>query len=242
MVAFSQRLSRVTLGRLDRYAAEVLFCPPEVARAGGVHVRPEPRRASVAWRGFTMPLVALSFPDGAVVAVRPDLEGRLKEEMGSDVRLPLLDAAALRRLRRAADRLAPHSFTLLGFARATDDRSIQPRPPSNAELIPNDDPAALHLRHRFDGPIFGVRGPRGRLVSWAALKLKSDEVWEVAVTTEPDYRGRGYARDTVSAATAHTLEQGRTPLYIHDHDNTTSGFVARSLGYQVYAEIVLAEY
>jgi len=71
--------------------------------------------------------------------------------------------------------------------------------PSNdvrrAEHIPEDDPAALHLRTRFDGPIFGIRGPHGRLVSWAALKLKSDHVWELAVATEADYRGRGYARD-----------------------------------------------
>ena len=111
-----------------------------------------------------------------------------------------------------------------------------------AELLGEDDTAALHLRTRFDGAIFGVRGPRGRLVSWAALKLKSDDVWELAVATEADYRGRGYARDVVAAATHYTLEQGRLPIYIHDRDNGTSAYVARAVGYQLYSEIVLCEY
>jgi len=104
------------------------------------------------------------------------------------------------------------------------------------------DTAALHLRTRFDGAIFGVRGPHGRLVSWAAIKLISETVWELAVATEPDYRGRGFARDAVAAATRFTLEQGRLPIYIHDRDNSTSGFVARALGFQLYCEIVLCEY
>jgi predicted GNAT family acetyltransferase len=111
-----------------------------------------------------------------------------------------------------------------------------------AEHMPEDDPSALHLRTRFDGAIFGVRGPHGRLVSWAALKLKSDRVWEIAVATEADYRGRGFARDVVSAAARFTFDQGRLPTYVHDRDNGTSAYVARAVGFQLYAEIVLSEY
>jgi predicted GNAT family acetyltransferase len=111
-----------------------------------------------------------------------------------------------------------------------------------AEMLAENDTAALHLRTRFDGAIFGVRGPHGRLVSWAAIKLKSERVWELAVATESDYRGRGYARDVVAAAAAFTLDQGRLPIYIHDRDNGTSAFVARAVGFQLYCEIVLCEY
>ena len=111
-----------------------------------------------------------------------------------------------------------------------------------AELVGDEDPAALHLRTRFDGAIFGVRGPHGRLVSWTALKLKSERVWELAVATEAEYRGRGYARDTVAAAAKYALEQGRLPIYIHDRDNGSSAYVARATGFQLYAEVVLAEY
>ena len=38
------------------------------------------------------------------------------------------------------------------------------------------------------------------------------------------------------------LEQGRLPTYVHDRDNGTSAFVARAVGFQLYAEIVLSEY
>jgi len=167
----------------------------------------------------------------------------LRVELGSDVHLPYLDGPAFRRLWRALQRCTPHAFTLAGDLKTVDGTTFLSSPSmARAEHIAEDDPAALHLRARFDGGIFGVRGPHGRLLSWAALKLKSERVWEIAVATEADYRGRGYARDVVSAATRFTLDQGRVPIYIHDRDNSTSAFVARAVGYQIYAEIVFSEY
>jgi predicted GNAT family acetyltransferase len=154
-----------------------------------------------------------------------------------------LDGPAFRRLWRAIQRCASNAFTLAGDFRAADTSTFTPSSTEDrAEHIAEDDPAALHLRTRFDGAIFGVRGPHGRLVSWAALKLKSDRVWEIAVATEADYRGRGFARDVVSAAARFTLDMRRLPIYIHDRDNGTSAFIARAIGFQLYAEIVLSEY
>jgi GNAT superfamily N-acetyltransferase len=203
----------------------------------------ESRRGLPAWHGFTMPIVGLSFAQGAVVACRPDLTECLRAQLGSDNHQSYLDGPAFRRLWRAVKHCAEHAFVLAGDLRATDWASFSPPPTAQrAEYIPDDDPAALHLRTRFDGAIFGVRGPHCRLISWTALKLKSDRVWELAVATEPDYRRRGFARDTVAAAARFTLEQGRLPIYVHDRDNGTSSFVARAVGFQFYAEIVLAEY
>ena len=149
----------------------------------------------------------------------------------------------LRRLLRTIQ-LTPPPCVHLGrsAARSIGRPSCHLPSEDRAELLAQDDAAALHLRTRFDGAVFGVRGPRGRLVSWAALKLKTNRVWEVAVATEADYRGRGYARDVVSAATRHSIDQGKLAIYVHDRDNTTSAFVARSVGYQMYAEIVFSEY
>jgi GNAT superfamily N-acetyltransferase len=196
-----------------------------------------------AWHGFTMPIVALSFAPGAVVACRPDLLERLRGELGSDAHQSSLDGPAFRRLWRAIQRCASNAFTLAGDFRAADTSTFTPSSTEDrAEHIAEDDPAALHLRTRFDGAIFGVRGPHGRLVSWAALKLKSDRVWEIAVATEADYRGRGFARDVVSAAARFTLDMRRLPIYVHDRDNGTSAFIARAIGFQLYAEIVLSEY
>jgi hypothetical protein len=190
-----------------------------------------------------MPIVGLSFSQGAVVACRPDLGERLRAELGSDMHQAYLDGPGFRRLWRAVQRCAPNAFTLAGDFRVADAATFAPSNTiQRAEHISDDDPAALHLRTRFDGAIFGVRGSHGRLVSWAALKLKSDRIWEVAVATEADYRGRAYARDVVSAAARFTLDRGRLPTYIHDRDNGASAFVARATGFQLYAEIVLSEY
>jgi GNAT superfamily N-acetyltransferase len=190
-----------------------------------------------------MPIVGLSFAQGAVIASRPDLVERLRAELGSDIRQPYLDGPAFRRLWRSVARCCEHAFTLAGDFRAASIATlVAPSTIDRAELVAADDAAALHLRTRFDGAIFGIRGPRARLVSWAAIKLKSDSVWELAVATEADYRGRGYARDVVAAAAKYTLEQGRLPIYIHDRDNATSAFVARAVGFQLYCEIVLCEY
>jgi hypothetical protein len=241
--ATSNRLPAPAVRLLDAYAETVLACPPELARRGGVHLLSASQRGLPTWHGFTMPLVALSFEPGAVIACRPDLVERLRAELGSDIHQQHLDGPALRRLWRAVQRSLPNAFTLAGDFRAADHSTlVSSARMERAEHIHEDDPAALHLRTRFDGAIFGVRGPRGRLVSWAALKLKSERIWEVAVATEADYRGRGYARDVVSAAARFTLDQGRLPTYIHDRDNSTSAFVARAVGFQLYAEIVLSEY
>ncbi|MBV9547816.1 MAG: GNAT family N-acetyltransferase [Chloroflexi bacterium] len=239
----SARLGAGTLRIVDDYAAQVLRCPPDVAHAGGVHLLAVPERGLPAWHGYVMPVLGLSFASGAVVACRPDLLEQLKATLGSDVRLSSLDAAALRRLHRAVRQLLPNAFTLGGDFRVLDASTFAPSAQEDrAEFIADEDASALHLRTRFDGAIFGVRGPHGRLVSYAALKRKSEAVWEIAVATEADYRGRGYARDVVSAASRHTLDAGRIAIYIHDRDNSTSAFVARALGYQMYSEIVLGEY
>ena len=237
------RLAHATLDALDSYAERTLACPPALARAGGVHLLAARERSLPSWHGYTLPIVGLAFGTGAVVACRPDLVDRLSAEMGSDRRLPYLDGPAVRRLLRAVRRLLPNAFTLGGDLRAADADSFVPSPTiDRAELIERDDATALHLRTRFDGEVFGVRGPRNRVISWAALKLKSERVWEIAVATEADYRGRGFARDVVSAAARYALDREKIPIYVHDRDNSTSAFVARAVGFHIYAEIVLGEY
>ncbi len=241
--ATSNRLSPSTLETLDSYAEQVLTCPPTLARRGGVHIVSVAARGLPGWHGYILPIVGLSFAPGAVLACRPDLVETFRRQLGSDSRLPYLDGPAFRRVVRSIQRTLPHAFTLGGDLRAVDRATFTASASEErAELVDAADAAALHLRTRFDGAIFGVRGPHGRLLSWAALKLKSEAVWEVAVATEADHRGRGYARDVVSAATRFVLDRGKIAIYIHDRDNTTSAFVARALGYQMYAEMVFGEY
>jgi len=241
--ATSNRLSSAALRTLDTFAEQFLACPPRLARGGGVHLLSTAARGLPSWHGYVLPIVGLSFAPGAVLACRPDLVEALRRELGSDSHLPYLDGPAFRRLQRAVQHTLPHAFSLAGDLRAVDRSTFTPAATtSRAEHIADNDTAALHLRTRFDGAIFGVRGPHNRIVSWAALKLKTVRIWELAVATEADYRGRGYARDVVSAATRFALDKGKLAIYIHDRDNTTSAFVARAVGYQMYAEIVFSEY
>src|SRR5205823_7276711 len=136
---------------------------PGIARRGGVHLLTASQRGLPAWHGFTIPLVALSFEPGAVIACRPDLVERMRAELGSDVHQQHLDGPAFRRLWRAVQRCVPNAFTLAGALRVAHGSTLA-LPPTidRAEQVAEDDPAALHLRTRFDGAIFGVRRPPGR--------------------------------------------------------------------------------
>jgi RimJ/RimL family protein N-acetyltransferase len=236
-------LDAATIARLDTFATAALDCPVRVARRGGVHLLASRSRLLPAWHGYVVPILGISFPTGAVLTARPDFAEQLRGMLGSDLTRASWDSAAIARVLRAVRGITPFAFTLGGEMRAADPQTFQPSlTERRAERVDREDPTAADVRRRFDGEIFGVRGPQGGLISWAALKLKSDDVWEIAVVTRVDYRGRGYARDVVSAATRYCLEQGRLCLYVHDQENRTSAFVARALGYVRYADVVLAEY
>ena len=57
----------------------------------------------------------------------------------------------------------------------------------------------------------------------------------IGVVTHPAYRGRGYGRAAVSAATARGLEAGFIVLYQTLLANAPSVALATELGYQPYA-------
>jgi GNAT superfamily N-acetyltransferase len=152
-----------------------------------------------------------------------------------------LDAEALEALRRLGRQAVPYAYSLNGYALSITAADFRPIDGVAERLVPGDT-RGRDLRRRFDGEIFVVNGARGEIAAWAAIKLKAEDVWEIAVVTEAPYRGRGYAKDVVSAATGHILDAGRVPLYVHDRTNHASARVCRSLGYQEYAEVFFCEY
>lgn len=249
------------IARLDAYYAEELGCSEELLYTPGVHLVPSRRRTRAGWAGYTKPLLAIARGESLVVSFRPDLEGAVRAELGrgeAPRRGGLLWGSAARseggggegvaapwgqfeRLRRVSQRAYPYAFVLCGYSMYCDAEHFRPLP-GPATRLARDDPRGRELRQRFDGEIFVVFGTRGEIASWAAIKLKTASVWEIAVVTEPAYRGRGLARQVVSAATAHILEQGREALYIYDRANIASGKVCRSLGYREYALEFFSEY
>lgn len=236
-----ERIKVGQIDQLDRFHAVELDCDLTLLRQPGVHLVASPRRTRPGWGGYTIPVFALATPRGGVVSIRPDLVESARHELADADRARPLTDPHFERLRRLARRAVPYVYSLSGYALYCDPSVFRPhREP--AERLEPTDRRGYDLRRRFDGDIFVVDGARGEIAAWAAIKLKSDEVWEIAVVTEAAYRGRGYAKRVVSAATRHILDQGRLALYVHDRANHASARVCRSLGYIEYAEEFFCEY
>lgn len=235
---------RVRVGavpRLDAYFANLLGCGVELFARPGLHVIPSERRAHPGWAGFMSPIYAIATPEGGVVSVRPEQVELFRRELADVSTSGAIGPPVLGRLHRLSQRLVPYAYALEGDILYCD-RWTYRGDPGLAEWLPPTDPRGTSLRRRFDGEVFVIWGGRGEIASWAAIKLKSSEVWEIAVTTEPPYRGRGYARQVVSAATRYIIDQGRLALYVHDFANRPSARVARAVGFQEYTETFFCEY
>ena len=235
------RLKVGQVERLDRFHARELDCDLSLLTRTGLHLVASERRGRPGWGGYTVPILALSTARGGVVSFRPDLRQPIQAELGELPPGQSLSEIEFERLRRIARRGLPYAYSLNGFVLYADQDCFRPVE-SEAERLRRDDRRGIDLRRRFDGEIFVATGARGEIAAWAAIKLKSDEVWEIAVVTEPAYRGRGLAKQVVSAATAYILEAGRLALYVHDRTNRASARVCRGLGYVEYAEEYFCEY
>lgn len=229
------------VSRIDAFHAVELGCNPALLGQPGVHVLPSERRARPSWGGYTVPILALSTPTGGIVSTRPDLLERVRTALVPIVPDRPLGASEFTRLHHVARVAIPYAYSLSGYVLYADPESFRPRP-SRAVRVDRQDPRTADLRRRFDGEIFAIWSMRGEVASWSAIKLKSDDVWEIAVVTEAPFRGQGLAKEVVSAATQYILEQGRLALYVHDRTNLASAKVCRALGYVEYAEEFFSEY
>lgn len=229
----------VDFTRLDRYWEAELGCQPEGLYAGEVQVVSPPHRHDPRWMGWLVPLeciaVAAAPPGAGVISVSPHLATALRDFLAYPAtREDCLPPEGRAMFRFAREHLPSGSVKVNHILQCTAE-TFQPAP----EILPITmvQPGEIlsnWFRQHFDGPVFAARNEHGNMVSWAALKLKSHDVWEMAVVTEAPYRGRGLARSVVSRATAFTLEHGRLPIYLHDISNDPSAHVCRALGYQFY--------
>lgn len=240
-MVLDDRIKVGQVSRIDAFHAVELGCNASLLREPGVHILPSERRTRPGWGGYTVPVLALSTPTGGIVSARQDLLERVRSGLGPTAADRPLGPAEFTRLHHVARLAIPYAYSLSGHVLYTDTENFKPRA-SRAVRLERNDPRGTDLRRRFDGEIFVVWSIRGEIASWSAIKLKSNDVWEIAVVTEPAYRGQGLAREVVSAATAHILEQGRLALYVHDRTNLASAKVCRSLGYVEYGEEFFSEY
>jgi hypothetical protein len=233
--------------RLDCFWANELGCAPDALRDGGLTVCLPAHRAGPRWMGWMVPVDCVRV-DGAppctgVLSLTPKLEdayGRFaRQRPPAEACLPPDGEATIRFIRESLPTAVPKLHHILlcdaqTFASAPEVFPVR-------ELEPTD-PHAEWYRLHFDGPVFVARNEWGSIVSWAALKCKSDDVWEMAVVTDAPYRGKGLAKSVVSRATRAALDAGKLPVYLHDVSNAASARVCRALGYQFYGYELTCEY
>jgi GNAT superfamily N-acetyltransferase len=216
--------------RLDAFHGLLLDVPVDRLREPGMHVVSSERRARPGWGGYITPIYAISTPGGGVVSCRADLVAGVRRDVPTPPAGRPIGEREFSRLRAISQRAVPYAYCLAGDILYVDRAAFKPVA-EGAHPLSRGESRGADLRRRFDGEIFVVNGLRGEIAAWSAIKLKSDDVWEIAVVTESAYRGRGFAKRVVSASTAYILDHGRVPLYVHDRANLASARVCRSLGY-----------
>ncbi len=231
---------RTAVERVDAFWADELGCAPTALYAGTVAVCNPPHRDAPRWMGWLVPMeciVAQTAPAGSgVISVSPHLSPALAQLLGQPEAHP--DAVLPpqgRLLARFALEHLPNAYPKTHCILHCDATTFRPAPEvMPVRELPDDDIHADWYRLHFDGPIFVARNERGSIISWAAIKCKSADIWEMAVVTEHPYRGRGLARSVVSRATRAALDAGKQPLYLHEISNHASAHVCGALGYQPY--------
>ena len=117
--------------------------------------------------------------------------------------------------------------------------TLRPRPlghadvPAMTELVELTRPGPFFRRTIEFGGYLGVFDDE-RLVAMAGERKHLDGFSEVsAVCTHPDYRGRGYARQLVSAVVAEMLARGEVPFLTTYSDNVAAIATYEALGFEI---------
>ena len=196
--------------------------PPQ----GNLEIVHWPGRDLPGWDGGTRIGVGVESPNGTVLSLSPSLG---------------IDPDALDRDRIAAAMHARDATTavpaLLGypdlrFYSGTFHWSDTPSDlPDIGEWVGTDDPRIPGWLREFNGDVLVAWGPDGRYAAGVGRKMHNRHGHELAVGTEPAYRGQGLATGLVAQAARRVLADGAVPIYLHDPANVGSQRVAEAAGF-----------
>ena len=219
------------LALLDDFYARSLGCPPADLNSGGITVV-EGDLSSIRYaKGAPLALYAVATPRGGVISVRPGLAAVVEQAVAGAT---TLGDAVCRAVEHAVTPLLAVDFWFEGVRLVCEPETFLDRTTANVrELQAEDDASVSALREKWGGKVFG-QVVDGCVVSRAAVKPLSDIVWDLSVDTAPGYRGRGFAKSTVSAALRHIFANGRLAGWGCDRDNAASLRVAAAVGFREY--------
>jgi RimJ/RimL family protein N-acetyltransferase len=188
------------------------------------------------------------FIDAApVISVPADMQKTLSayfaNQLVDDVASPTRFAASVRSL--------PGTIIGPAFIGYADEGTLRQTAGKARLLVSSDERAASELAAscssldwEHGGSIVGEQPTSGVFVGDRLVALAGYEIWggsiaHIAVVTDPDCRGRGFARSAVSEITRHALQAGLIPQYRTLMSNTASIRVADALGFQYFGASVV---
>jgi GNAT superfamily N-acetyltransferase len=185
---------------------------------GALTVVGSEQRQIAGWDGRVRAVLGISTPSGTVLSVPPDRADAVAS-LGDD-----LDAVAAG-LPAAVGLDGGRMFT--GVFRWTE----APAPGDDAgEWLPPGDPRVLPWLEPFNGGVL-VAFSAGRVA--AGVGIKRHDRWgrELAVVTQPGFRGQGWAQRLVSQAARRVIAEGAVPTYLHAEGNLASARTADASGF-----------
>jgi len=103
--------------------------------------------------------------------------------------------------------------------------------PEPGEWLPSSDPRLPGWLAPFNRNVLAAFDEDGAFVAGVGLKHHDQWAREIAVGTDPEHRGRGYARMLVAQAARDIIASGKVPLYRHEAGNAASVRVADATGF-----------
>jgi GNAT superfamily N-acetyltransferase len=204
-------------GRLDEHLREWLgVWPPP---ANGLTVVGSDQRDLPSWDGTIRPVAGVETVTGAVLSVSPMLVGAVRA-LGDDL-----------------DEIADGLGEALGrpswrFGRGIFRWSTEPAPSDDpGTWLPTSDPRVLPWLRPFNGEVLVGFTASGEAAAGVGRKFHNDAGHELAVVTDEDHRGEGWARRLVSQAARRVLDDGAIPTYLHAEDNVASAKTADAAGF-----------
>jgi ribosomal protein S18 acetylase RimI-like enzyme len=203
--------------RLARHLSHRLgaWPPGNKPQIVGCELRDEPE-----WDGVVRPLLGVETPTGTIISVSPAALAEV-ERLARGGR-EALSAGIGAVFGQEGETLGFGIFRYLDHLVDLDDLG---------EWVETDDARLPGWLRPFNGGVLIVCDEANRYMAGVGLKRHDEFGSEIAVGTEPEFRGRGLARRLVATAARHLLATGATVTYEHALDNDSSGAVASASGF-----------
>ena len=223
--------SHSPIDRIDSHFARHLGCCNENLRTGRIKVvESAPLQFKFA-KGYPLPVFAMDFGEAIVYAVQPGMKSLLD---GLQTFPRMLDDAMCDFVEQELQPEIGVVEWFRGVRLWLDDLHFIDQEFDEVRDVSETDDRAAAIRARWGGPVFG-QIIDGKPASLAAVKLVGQDVWDISIETDSQWRGRGFAKSATSAAAKYIFSQNRLATWATDRDNTASLHTARSVGFRPYA-------